>query len=128
MTWFVDLLSKTEPVTQVIVSLAVMLTFGFLLTRLTKLVKLPNVTGYILAGIIIGPYCLNLVPSNIIGNLDFISDIALAFIAFSVGEFFKLDTLKKSGWKIIVLTIFEALMASIVVFIVLFYILLLAYD
>lgn len=123
MTWFVDLLSKTEPVTQVIVSLAVMLTFGFLLTRLTKLVKLPNVTGYILAGIIIGPYCLNLVPSNIIGNLDFISDIALAFIAFSVGEFFKLDTLKKSGWKIIVLTIFEALMASIVVFIVMYAIL-----
>lgn len=123
MTWFIDLLSKTEPVTQVIVSLAVMLTFGFLLTRLTKLVKLPNVTGYILAGIIIGPYCLNLVPSNIIGNLDFISDIALAFIAFSVGEFFKLDTLKKSGWKIIVLTIFEALMASIVVFIVMYAIL-----
>lgn len=123
MTWFVDLLSKTEPVTQVIVSLAVMLTFGFLLTRITKLAKLPNVTGYILAGIIIGPYCLNLVPANIIGNLDFISDIALAFIAFSVGEFFKLDTLKKSGVKIIVLTIFEALMASIVVFIVMYAIL-----
>lgn len=123
MTWFVDMLGQTSLVTQIIVSLAVMMLFGFLLTRLTKLVKLPNVTGYIIAGIIIGPYCLNLVPSGIITKLDFVLDIALAFIAFSVGEFFKLDTLKKSGWKIIVLTIFEALMASIVVFVVMFFIL-----
>ena len=99
MTWFVDMLGQTSLVTQIIVSLAVMMLFGFLLTRLTKLVKLPNVTGYIIAGIIIGPYCLNLVPSGIITKLDFVSDIALAFIAFSVGEFFKLGTLKKSGWK-----------------------------
>ena len=123
MTWFVDLLSGTSTVTQIIVSLAVMLVCGFLMTRLTKLIKLPNVTGYILAGILIGPYCLNLVPTEIIGKMDFVSDIALAFIAFSVGEFFKLDTLKKSGWKIIVLTIFEALMASIVVFVVMYFIL-----
>lgn len=123
MTWFVDMLGQTSLVTQIVVSLAIMMLFGFLLTRLTKLVKLPNVTGYIIAGIIIGPYCLNLVPSGIITKMDFVSDIALAFIAFSVGEFFKLDTLKKSGWKIIVLTIFEALMASIVVFVVMFFIL-----
>lgn len=122
MTWFVDLLAKTSVVTQIIVSLAVMLVFGFLMTRFTKLLRLPNVTAYILAGILIGPYCLNLVPTNIITNLDFISDIALAFIAFSVGEFFKFDTLKKNGGKIIVLTIFEALMASIVVFIVMYFV------
>lgn len=122
MTWFVDLLAKTSVVTQIIVSLAVMLVFGFLMTRFTKLLRLPNVTAYILAGILIGPYCLNLVPTNIITKLDFISDIALAFIAFSVGEFFKFDTLKKNGGKIIVLTIFEALMASIVVFIVMYFV------
>lgn len=123
MTWFVDMLGQTSLVTQIIVSLAIMMLFGFLLTRITRLIKLPNVTGYIIAGILIGPYCFNLVPSTIIAKMDFISDIALAFIAFSVGEFFKLDTLKKSGWKIIILTIFEALMASIVVFIVMFFIL-----
>lgn len=120
MTWFVDILSETTLVAQIIVSLAVMLSFGFILTRFTKKLKLPNVTGYIIAGIIIGPYCLNLVPSELISRMDFISDIALAFIAFSVGEFFKLETLKETGWKIIVLTIFEALMASIVVFIVMY--------
>lgn len=123
MNWFVDLLSRTSEVAQVIVSLAIMMVFGFLLTRITKLIKLPNVTGYIIAGILIGPYCLNLIPSTIIGRMDFVSDIALAFIAFSVGEFFKFDALKKSGAKIIVLTIFEALMASVVVFVVMYFIL-----
>ena len=121
MNWFNNLLSQTPEVTQVIVSLAIMMACGFLMTRLTNLIKLPNVTGYIIAGILIGPYCLNLVPSTILGRMDFISDIALAFIAFSVGEFFKLDTLKKSGAKIIVLTIFEALMASVVVFVVMYF-------
>lgn len=123
MTFFVDILEKTSGVTQIIVSIALMLAFGFFMTRITRLVKLPNVTGYILAGILIGPYCLNLIPKNIIGGLDFISDIALAFIAFSVGEFFKFSTLKKNGMGIIVLTIFEALMASIVVFIVMYFVL-----
>ena len=74
-----------------------MLFSGFLMTRLTKLARLPNVTAYILAGILIGPYVLNLVPQWIIDGTDFLSDIALAFIAFSTGEFFKLDILKRNG-------------------------------
>lgn len=123
MTWFVDKLSGTSTVTQVIVSISIIMVVGFLMTRLTKLVKLPNVTGYILAGILIGPYCLNLIPVNIIDGMGFISDIALAFIAFSAGEFFKFSSLKKSGMKVIVLTIFEALMASVVVFIVMYFVL-----
>ena len=123
MAWFIDKISALPQVTQVIVSLAIMMSAGFLMTRLTKLIKLPNVTGYIIAGILIGPYCLNLVPSSIIGGLDFISDIALAFIAFGVGEFFKFDKLKKSGWKIIILTLFEALFASVLVFIVCYFVL-----
>ena len=57
-------------------------------------------TAYILTGILIGPYCLNLIPASVISGMDFISDIALAFIAFSVGEFFKLSTLKKSGFGV----------------------------
>lgn len=123
MSWFNDLISSTSPVAQIIVSVALMLFFGFALTRLTKLIKLPNVTGYILAGILIGPYCLNLIPTNVIGGMDFISDIALAFIAFSVGEFFKFETLKKNGSKVVVLTLFEALMASILVFVVTYFVL-----
>lgn len=66
----------------IILTIAVMLASGFLLTRFTKRLHLPNVTGYIIAGVIIGPWCLNLVPSQYIGQMDFITDLALAFIAF----------------------------------------------
>lgn len=80
-------------------------------------------TAYILTGILIGPYCLNLIPQNFIQGSDFLADIALAFIAFSVGEFFKLSTLKKNGLKSAVITLFEALMASLAVFIMTYFIL-----
>ena len=107
----------SQPVATVIISVALMLFSGFLMTRITRLAKLPNVTAYILAGILIGPYCLNLVPRGIIDGMDFLSDIALAFISFSTGEFFKLDVLKKNGMKVVVITIFEAVLASVAVFI-----------
>ena len=99
-----------------IVSLAVMMLSGFLMTRLTKKLKLPNVTGYILAGILIGPFCLNTVPASFIAHTDFLSDIALAFIAFSTGEFFRLSVLKKNGPRVIVITVLESLTASVLVF------------
>ncbi len=107
----------------VIISVALMLFGGFAMTRLTKRLKLPNVTAYIIAGIILGPYCLNLVPTSIVEGMDFISDIALAFIAFGVGEFFKISTLKKSGMKMVIITVFEALTASVLVFLVCFFVL-----
>lgn len=122
MNWFQNMLSGTSTVAQIIISIAIMLFFGFLLTRITKIFKLPNVTGYIIAGILIGPYVLNLIPASIIEGTDFISDIALAFIAFGVGEFFKLDSLKKNGKSIVVLTLFESLLASILVFIVMYFV------
>ena len=110
-------------VAAVIISVALMLIVGFLFTRITKLLRLPNVTGYILAGIVIGPYCLDFVPQEISAGMGFISDIALAFIAFSVGEYFRLSVLKKNGKKVVVITLFEALLASVVVFVLTFFIL-----
>lgn len=99
----------------IILCLAIILLTGFFLTRITRLLKLPNVTAYIFAGIIIGPYALNLVPVSVINGMGFMTDIALAFIAFGVGRFFKLSTLKKSGLSIIVITVFEALIAAVLV-------------
>ena len=115
-----EALAQNPQVSTIIISIAFMLLFGFAMTRITKLLKLPNVTAYILAGILIGPYCLGLVPQRVIDGMDFLSDIALAFIAFSTGEFFRLSTLKKSGAKVMVITVLEALLASVVVFIVTF--------
>ena len=115
--------ASISPTATVIISIAIMLFCGFAMTRLTKLLKLPNVTAYITVGILIGPFCLNLIPQNVIDGTDFLSDIALAFIAFSVGEFFKINTLKKNGAKTVVITLFEAVCASALVFALTFFIL-----
>ena len=80
-------------IASVIISIALMLFLGFAMTRITKRFHLPNVTAYILTGILIGPYCMDLIPVTVIDNMDFLSDIALAFIAFSTGEFFRFSTL-----------------------------------
>lgn len=113
-----DFIARMDKVSQIVISIAIMIFAGFLLTRITKKLKLPNVTAYLFAGIIIGPYCLNLIPKSVIDGSSFISDIALAFIAFSVGEYFKFSSLKKNGAKIIVITLFDALLAGILVFVV----------
>ena len=70
-----EALAGTSQVASIIISVAFMLLFGFAMTRITKLLKLPNVTAYILAGILIGPYCLGLIPQRIIDGMDFLSDI-----------------------------------------------------
>lgn len=102
-------------ITVILLSLSIILLVGFLLTRLTKLAKLPNVTGYILAGVLIGPYVTNLIPHDIVDGMGFVSDIALAFIAFSVGRFFKKEIFLKTGMGIIVITLLESLLAGIFV-------------
>ena len=114
---------EENSVAAVIISIAFMLFVGFAMTRITKRLRLPNVTAYIVAGILMGPYCLHLVPKGLIEGMDFIADIALAFIAFSTGEFFKFSTLKKSGPKIVLITVLEALLASVVVFIAAYFVL-----
>ena len=103
--------------TAVIISIALILFCGFAMTRLTNLIKLPSVTAYLLAGILIGPYCLNLIPRQIVGGMDFLADIALAFIAFSTGEFFRIAALKKNGAKVVVITLLEAFAAAALVFV-----------
>ena len=100
-----------------------MLFFGFLMTRVTKKLRLPNVTAYIVTGILIGPYVLDLIPSSVVSGMDFMADIALAFIAFSTGQYFRFSSLKKNGAKVIVITLCEAFLASGIVFVLLFVIL-----
>lgn len=98
-----------------ILSLAIMLFSGFLMTRLTKLLKLPNVTGYILAGILIGPYIFKLIPEKIADGMEFVTDIALAFIAFGVGRYFRLSKIKENGIKVVIITLFETMVSGILV-------------
>ena len=121
MDKFYDNLRSHSDTAVIIVGLAIMLLAGFLMTRVTKKLRLPNVTAYIIVGIIIGPFCLNLIDDSVRTGISFVTDVALAFIAFSVGEYFKLDVLRKNGSKVIVITIFEALMASILIFIIMYF-------
>lgn len=110
-----EFIAQFSDETEVLLVLSVILLAGFLLTRLTNRLKLPRVSGYILTGILIGPSCLNLIPGNIISHMGFLSDMALAFIAFGVGKFFKKEVLKKTGRKIILVTVCESLLAGILV-------------
>ncbi|MCL1828008.1 MAG: cation:proton antiporter [Oscillospiraceae bacterium] len=107
-TWMQQFTDAAE----VLISLSMILLSGFLLTRITKLLKLPNVTGFIFAGILIGPSVFDLVPPEIISGMSFISDIALAFIAFGVGKFFRRSVLKKTGLRIVVVTLFESVLSA----------------
>ncbi len=113
MNWMNDG-GSSVPVT--IISIALMLAVGFLMTRITKKLRLPNVTAYIVGGILAGPFVLNLIPQSVVEGTSFLPDIALAFIAFSTGEFFRVSALKKNGVKVITITLLEACGAAVLVF------------
>ena len=110
-------LQEYSPVASVIISVAIMLTSGFLFTRVTKKLSLPDVTAYILAGIAIGPCGLKLIDRDMIQGTAFLSDVALSFIAFSTGQFFRFSALKQNGAKVIFITLTEALLTSLLVFV-----------
>ena len=98
-----------------LLAIAILWSAGFLMSRVTKIFSLPNVTGYILAGVAIGPYCLNLIPSEVTAHMSFVTDAALALIAFGVGRYIRLDILRDEGKKVILLTLLEALTAAALV-------------
>ena len=108
---------------EILFSLSIALFAGLMLSRLAKLVKLPAVTAYLVAGILVGPFCLGAFKVEGLGfiskeNLDsfsIISDVALGFIAFSIGNEFRLSQLKKIGKQATVIGIFQAVVATLVV-------------
>jgi Kef-type K+ transport system membrane component KefB len=99
-------------------SLAIILLAGFGLTRITKLMRLPNVTAYIVSGVIIGPYGLNLISKEFIESTSFLSDVSLSLIAFSAGQFFKMKRLKRGIIPSSVIALTETLFCSLLMFIV----------
>ena len=116
----------------IFIYLAILLIAALLSTRLMKVLKLPNVTGYIVTGIIMGPFVFGVlfnhfsydgikesVIFNYVNRLGWVSQVALGFIAFSIGTSFKTSVLKSVGKRVIIITILEALAASIFVLIAL---------
>lgn len=88
---------------------------GLLLTLVTKKIQLPNVTAYILIGVLIGPHLLNILNHETLASLGIIPEVALGFIAFSIGDEFELKTLKSIGKPALIITLFEALGAVLIV-------------
>jgi len=106
----------------ILLSLSIALLAGLLLSRLVKLVKLPAVTAYLIAGVLIGPFVLGAINIPGIGitteqleGFGIISDVALGFIAFSMGNEFRLAQLKKIGKQATIIGIFQAIFTTIVV-------------
>ena len=106
----------------ILLSLSIALLAGLLLSRLVKLVKLPAVTAYLIAGVLIGPFALGALNIKGIGittdqleGFGIISDVALGFIAFSMGNEFRLAQLKKIGKQATIIGIFQAIFTTIIV-------------
>lgn len=95
--------------------ISIILISGLAFGRLAKLVKLPNVTGYIVAGLVIGPYVLGVLPENIVDSFSIVSEMSLAFIAFTIGCSFKMSYFKRVGISPVVIAIMEAMVAVFLV-------------
>lgn len=106
-----------------LLSVSVALLAGLLMTRLFKPFKLPDVTAYLIAGVLIGPYCVGALgikgfgfdTMHAVEALGLVADVALGFIAFSIGSEFRLDDLKKTGKQAFVIGIVQALVACLFV-------------
>ena len=107
---------------------AILLLVALFSTRLMRKIKLPNVTGYIVTGIIMGPFLFGVLFNNFtyegikestvynyVDKISWVSTVALGFIAFSIGTSFKKATIKALGKRVLVITVLEALGASIMV-------------
>lgn len=105
-----------------LLSLSIALLAGLLLTRVVKLIRLPAVTAYLIAGILIGPFCLGKLNIEGIGitqgqieGFGIISDVALGFIAFAMGNEFRISQLKKVGKQAAFVGVFQAIFTTILV-------------
>ncbi len=107
----------------ILLSASIALLAGLLMTRLFKPLHLPSVTAYLIAGVLIGPYCLGALnigglgftSSDAVHALSLISEVALGFIAFSIGSEFRMEDLKKIGKQAFTIGIFQALVATLFV-------------
>ena len=112
---------------QILLSLSIALLAGLMLSRVAKLLSLPAVTAYLVAGILVGPFLLGAIdisslPTFGFSSLDIssekyslLSKVALGFIAFSIGNEFRVPQLRKIGKQATIIGIFQALITTLVV-------------
>ena len=106
-----------------LLSVSIAMLAGLLMTRILKPLKLPAVTAYLIAGVLIGPYCLGaghipglgFTSAEAVSSLSLVSEVALGFIAFSIGNEFRLKDLKETGHQAAVIGVVQALAATLFV-------------
>ncbi len=111
-----------------LLSISIAVLAGLLMTRVFKPLKLPSVTAYLIAGVLIGPYCLGalhlegvgFVSEEAVSRLALFSEVSLAFIAFSIGNEFRVEELKETGHQATIIGIFQAFAAALLVDLALF--------
>lgn len=104
-----------------LLSVSIALLAGLLMTRIFRPFKLPAVTAYLIAGVLIGPYGIGAIgmeglgfnSMENVGRLSIVSQVALGFIAFSIGNEFRIEDLKKTGKQATIIGIFQALIATL---------------
>jgi len=106
-------LEKLE--SKIIIEVAIMLLTGIIFGRIATYARLPNVTGYLIAGLLLGPSFFDFIPMTMVNGFSVISDVALGFIAFSIGSEFKLSYFKKVGMAPLIIAIGESFGAIICV-------------
>ena len=106
-----------------LLSVAVAVIIGLLMTRVIKRLGLPAVTAYLIAGLLMGPYCLGRLGCQYVGfstmeaveKLSLLSEVALGFIAFAIGNEFRLSSLKKTGRQATIVGVVQGLVAALFV-------------
>ncbi|MCD8161779.1 MAG: cation:proton antiporter [Clostridiales bacterium] len=107
----------------VLLSVSIAVLAGLLMTRVFKPFKLPSVTAYLIAGVLIGPYGLGALhidglgftSAEAVSDLSLVSEVALGFIAFSIGNEFRLKSLKATGRQAAVIGVVQAVTATALV-------------
>ncbi len=98
-----------------LLSLAALLALGLIMTRLCNLIHLPNVTAYLLAGLILSPYTFGIIDEELLSNFSLLSELSLGFIAFSIGFCFKVSHLKTLGKGVFIITVVQAVATALLV-------------
>ena len=99
----------------VLLILGLIIIMGFYLGRNMRHLRLPSIIGFMILGVILGPSLINLIPETLNTKLGFIPDIALGFVALSIGLELKFSHIKRLGSSIVYIIILESLGAFVIV-------------
>lgn len=123
-------MTTEQLITQIILTVSICMVAGLLVTRLVRLLNLPDVTAYLIAGVLVGTFCLGglslggyyfgynqhvFEQQTLHVVFDVICDVALGFIAFAIGSEFRWSSLKKTGKAATVIGIIQAVVATLLV-------------